>query len=134
MQQLCKRFLFYKIKTKGQRYWLDNITEKWTTKNKQKKKALHDLQKSKEILVTAEIVYPAHTYSLWEVRGQSPRDLLLGVGDIHGASGRDPEALQRILGHARLRVALKLHKGDVMFTRDQPDLFVTRKPDSETHA
>lgn len=54
--------------------------------------------------------------------------LLLGVGDLHGAGGGDPEALQGVLGHARLRVALKLHEGDVVFARDQTHLLEPREP------
>jgi len=59
--------------------------------------------------------------------------LLLGVGDLHGAGGGDSEALQRVFGHARLSVALKLHEGDVVFPRDESHLFEARKPaDSRT--
>lgn len=70
------------------------------------------------------------------VSGQtSDLELLLGVGDLHGAGCRDPEALQRVFGHARLGVALKLHEGDVVFPRDQTHLFETWKPaeDEERH-
>ena len=59
--------------------------------------------------------------------------LLLGVRDLHGAGRRDPEALQRVFGHARLRVALKFHEGDVVFPRDEPDLFEPRKPAEDTN-
>lgn len=59
--------------------------------------------------------------------------LLLGVGDLHGAGGGDPEALQRVFGHAPLRLALKLHEGDVVFPRNQTHFFEARKP-AETDA
>lgn len=57
--------------------------------------------------------------------------LLLGVGDLHGAGGGDPEALQGVLGHARLRVALKLHEGDVVFARHQTHLLEPWKPEGQ---
>lgn len=59
--------------------------------------------------------------------------LLLGVSDLHGAGRCDPEALQRVFSHARLRVAFKLHEGDVVFPRDEPHLFETRKPAEDTN-
>lgn len=60
-------------------------------------------------------------------------ELLLGVCDLHGAGRCDSEALQRVFSHARLRVAFKLHKGDVVFPRDEPHLFETRKPAEDTN-
>lgn len=72
---------------------------------------------------------PPPPQSLCPVRDHTwGRGLLLGVGDLHGAGRRDPEALQGVFGHARLRVALKLHEGDVVFPRDQADLFETGEP------
>lgn len=59
------------------------------------------------------------------------QELLLGVGDLHGAGGCDPEALQGVFGHARLGVALKLYEGDVVFPRNQSDLLKAREPAGE---
>lgn len=69
----------------------------------------------------------SHSQSLSEFRDQT-RELLLCVGDLHGAGRRDPEALQRVLGDARLRVAFKLHEGDVVLPGDETHLFEAGKP------
>lgn len=131
-QQLCKRLLFYKIKQKVR----DPFTRQHKRKKQNNKQQLKNNKKRlcviyknpKRFSSQQKSSNPARTHSLWDVVGRNPGDLLLGVGDLHGAGGRDPEALQRVFGHARLRVALKLHKGNVVFPRDQPDLLEARKP------
>lgn len=62
---------------------------------------------------------PCPVTSSWE--------LLLGISDLHGALGCNPEALQCVFGHSRLAFALKLYKGDVVFARDESHLFETRE-------
>lgn len=57
---------------------------------------------------------------------------LLGVRDLHGARRCDPEALQRVFSDAGLRVAFKLHEGDVVFPGDETHLFEAGKPAEDT--
>lgn len=101
---------------------------KYTYKNKNKQTPLGSAHRqTTEIPQTAS---PAPPQSLCPVSDWTRR-LLLGVGDLHGAGRRDPEALQRVLGHARLSVAFKLHEGDVVFPRHESHFFETRKPAGE---
>lgn len=71
-------------------------------------------------------------------RGETPKQgagtgggkaLLLGKGDLHGVVLRDLEALQGVAGRPCLHLIVKLHKGNVMPPRDQPDLLEAREPE-----
>ena len=53
---------------------------------------------------------------------------LLGVGDGHGVSGRDLEALEGGSRLCRLHLRLKLYKGNVTAARDQTHLLVAGEP------
>ena len=83
------------------------------TKNKVK------IRGSNPSLTQSPMCVPCPVTSSWE--------LLLGISDLHGALGRNPEALQCIFGHSRLALALKLYKGDVVFAGDESHLFETRE-------
>ena len=55
--------------------------------------------------------------------------LLLGKGDLHGVVLGDLEALQGVSSSPCLHLIVKLHEGDVMPPRDQPDLLEPREPE-----
>lgn len=116
-QQLWKNLLFYKTKRSSEVFLLDleSVTEK------------KNFRKLCRIYKNQEGSGPGRSLSVTQSLCVQIK-LLLGVRDLHGAGRRDPEALQRVFGHACLRVALKLHEGDVVFPRDEPDLFEPRKP------
>ena len=53
--------------------------------------------------------------------------LFLGEGDLDGGGGGDLEALEGVPGSSRLHLCLKLHKCNVVSSRDQSDLLESRE-------
>ena len=57
------------------------------------------------------------------------RVLLLGKRDLHGVVLGDLEALQGVSSGPCLHLTVKLHEGDVVPPRNQPDLLEPREPE-----
>ena len=57
------------------------------------------------------------------------RVLLLGKRDLHGVVLGDLEALQGVSSGPCLHLIVKLHEGDVVPPRNQPDLLEPREPE-----
>ena len=53
--------------------------------------------------------------------------LFLGEGDLDGSGGGDLEALEGVPGSSRLHLCLKLHKCNVVSSRNQSDLLESRE-------
>lgn len=65
-------------------------------------------------------------------RGQGQaggKALLLCKGDLHGVVLGNLEALQGVASSPCLHLIVKLHEGDVVPPRDQPDLLEAREPE-----
>lgn len=57
------------------------------------------------------------------------KTLLLGKGDLHGVVLGNLKALQGITSSPCLNLIVKLHKGDVVPSWDQPNLLEAREPE-----